>query len=367
VGCAQASGLRANALRLRDVFSGVRHLVDSNPPTKRASTHYKAAKTSGDSEPSEAADRPTVIPPFDLASYARESMPPSFLNPMDEANAEAARDSEEMPTMVPARGPSEMPDESPTVIPPPDAFASREAFRSEMPTFTDENQLERARRASILAMSSAPPASMGAVAPTADTTGNVSHAPSAISSVVSALSLADMRMPTPPPIGAVVAVGAARAVSASEFDVVSSSASKARAVIADESRDAPLASQLNPVVDMRDRFSLGDYSGALGVADAILTKDASNVEAAKMAEECQRVLIKMYAARIGPLDRVPMVMVQPHELRWLSIDHRAGFLLSLVDGVSSIEMILDVSGMPLLDTLRILHELYQQRVISFRA
>ena len=37
-------------------------------------------------------------------------------------------------------------------------------------------------------------------------------------------------------------------------------------------------------------------------------------------------LIQMYTARIGPLDRVPMVMVAREQLRWLSIDHRAGFL-----------------------------------------
>ena len=74
----------------------------------------------------------------------------------------------------------------------------------------------------------------------------------------------------------------------------------------------------------------------------------------------------MYTARIGPLDRVPIVVVPRDQLRWLSIDHRAGFVLSLVDGVSSLEMVLDVSGMPLLDVLRILYELVQQRVIAFR-
>jgi hypothetical protein len=61
-----------------------------------------------------------------------------------------------------------------------------------------------------------------------------------------------------------------------------------------------------------------------------------------------------------------VVMVPREQLRWLSIDHRAGFLLSHVDGVSSLEMILDVSGMPTLDALKILCELAQQRVISFR-
>jgi hypothetical protein len=74
----------------------------------------------------------------------------------------------------------------------------------------------------------------------------------------------------------------------------------------------------------------------------------------------------MYTARIGPMDRVPVVMVPREQLRWLSIDHRAGFLLSHIDGVSNLEMILDVSGMPTLDALRILCELQQQKVISFR-
>jgi hypothetical protein len=59
-------------------------------------------------------------------------------------------------------------------------------------------------------------------------------------------------------------------------------------------------------------------------------------------------------------------MVPRDQLRWLSIDHKAGFVLSLVDGVSSLEMIIDVSGMPELDTLRILSELAQQRIISLR-
>ncbi len=66
------------------------------------------------------------------------------------------------------------------------------------------------------------------------------------------------------------------------------------------------------------------------------------------------------------MDRVPVVMVATEQLRWLSIDHRAGFLLSHIDGVSSLEMILDVSGMPLLDALKILCELVQQRVITLR-
>ncbi len=120
------------------------------------------------------------------------------------------------------------------------------------------------------------------------------------------------------------------------------------------------------ILEMRDRFSLGDYTGALVLAEGLLEDLPNNVQVKECAENCRQVLRQMYTARIGPLDRVPVVTVAHDQLRWLSIDHRAGFVLSHIDGVSSLEMILDVSGMPLLDALRILCELAQQRIISFR-
>jgi hypothetical protein len=118
--------------------------------------------------------------------------------------------------------------------------------------------------------------------------------------------------------------------------------------------------------EMNDRMELGDYSGALEIAEEILRTNGSDIGAKTVAETCRTVLRQMYATRIGALDRVPVVMVPRDQLRWLSIDHKAGFVLSLVDGVSSLEMIIDVSGMPELDTLRILSELAQQRIIALR-
>lgn len=121
-----------------------------------------------------------------------------------------------------------------------------------------------------------------------------------------------------------------------------------------------------PVVEMKERFSLGDYTGALEVAEDILTTSPDDVDARDCAEQSRAVLVQMYTAKIGPLDKVPQVMVPREQLRWLSLDHRAGFVLSLVDGMSSLEMILDMSGMPALDAMRILFELTQQRIITLR-
>jgi hypothetical protein len=123
---------------------------------------------------------------------------------------------------------------------------------------------------------------------------------------------------------------------------------------------------LDPVAEMRERFSLGDFTGALEMAELLLSEDPSNLEAAECGENCRTVLEKMFAAKIGAVERVPVIIIPRAQLRWLSLDHRAGFILSLVDGTSTVEMILDVSGMPKLDALRILHELVQQRIVALR-
>jgi hypothetical protein len=118
-----------------------------------------------------------------------------------------------------------------------------------------------------------------------------------------------------------------------------------------------------PLVDVRDRFAVGDFSGALVVAESILESDATNAEAKRYAESCRDVLKQMYVSRLGGTAGVPQIAVPPDQIRWLSLDHKSGFLLSLIDGMSRIEEILDVSGMPELDALRILFELLQQNVI----
>lgn len=117
-------------------------------------------------------------------------------------------------------------------------------------------------------------------------------------------------------------------------------------------------------LDMRERFSLGDFSGALVLAEAILDTCPGHEEAERYAGSCRDVLRQMYIARLGSLSVVPRVIASPNELRWLAIDHRAGFILAAVDGVSSIEEILDVCGMPSLEALRILYDFAQQRVIG---
>jgi hypothetical protein len=115
---------------------------------------------------------------------------------------------------------------------------------------------------------------------------------------------------------------------------------------------------------VRDRFDVGDFSGALILAEGILEHDPESVDALLYAEHCRDVLKNMYISRLGGVGRVPQVAISDEQLRWLNLDHRAGFLLSLVDGHSSFEEVLDVSGMPPVEALRLLMELLQQNVIK---
>jgi hypothetical protein len=134
--------------------------------------------------------------------------------------------------------------------------------------------------------------------------------------------------------------------------------------------EADLASSgaLEPAyAEMKDRYAMGDFTGALVIAESVLEVEQSDAEALRYAESCRKVLTQMYAARLGALDRVVTVAVPADQIRWLSLDHRAGFLLSLVDGISTLEEILDISGMSRLEALRIMYALLEQRVISIEA
>ncbi len=71
-------------------------------------------------------------------------------------------------------------------------------------------------------------------------------------------------------------------------------------------------------------------------------------------------------ARFGSRTSTLVVMVSFDEVTTLALDHREGFLLSLVDGASTVDEILDVCGMAPLEATRILCRLAAEGVVSFQ-
>lgn len=118
----------------------------------------------------------------------------------------------------------------------------------------------------------------------------------------------------------------------------------------------------DPLDEMRRCFAMEDYAGALAIAELILAEDPRNLAAAGCKENCRIRLENKYAILVAPRS-VPRVLVPQTQARSLGIDHRVGFLLSLIDGASTVETIVEESGMPRLDVLRMLYELDQRQII----
>jgi hypothetical protein len=63
------------------------------------------------------------------------------------------------------------------------------------------------------------------------------------------------------------------------------------------------------------------------------------------------------------LARVPRMAMNSRELSLLPLDHREGFLLSMIDGRTTVETILDVCAMPADEALQLLEGLAERGVI----
>jgi tetratricopeptide (TPR) repeat protein len=113
----------------------------------------------------------------------------------------------------------------------------------------------------------------------------------------------------------------------------------------------------------RELFALGDFSGSLEMIEKILRLEPDHAEARAYLKQNEATLIAMYESKLGPLTGVPRLAISPEEVMWLNLDHRAGFLLAQVDGTVNYDELFALSGLPRLDTARILASLLADGVI----
>jgi hypothetical protein len=121
--------------------------------------------------------------------------------------------------------------------------------------------------------------------------------------------------------------------------------------------------QLDLVGEMEELYALDDLTGALRFAELILGREPDNMQARQCAQNCRQRLVQLYASKIGDLSGVPVQALSENQMRWLGLDHRSGFLLSRVDGLSTIDEVLDVCGMPRLEALKTLVDLLERGAI----
>jgi hypothetical protein len=136
------------------------------------------------------------------------------------------------------------------------------------------------------------------------------------------------------------------------------------------------------LASMEEAAAAGELEEALFLAEAILATDPSNAAAHVCAERCRgglklpppSVRAPAPASSQAPapapppvaiaLDAVFAVAMSPAQLKAVPLDAQAGFVLSLLDGMSPLETILDMCGMPKPDLLRIVDDLARRGVVK---
>jgi tetratricopeptide (TPR) repeat protein len=114
----------------------------------------------------------------------------------------------------------------------------------------------------------------------------------------------------------------------------------------------------------RELLALGDYSGSLELIEKILQLEPEHPQAREYLAQNEATLVAMYESKLGSLSGVPHLAVSPEEVLWLNLDHRAGFLLAQIDGAVDYGALFALSGLPRLDTARILARLLADGVIA---
>ena len=88
---------------------------------------------------------------------------------------------------------------------------------------------------------------------------------------------------------------------------------------------------------MLERFEARDFIGALALADDVLETAT-----------------------------VPDLLVPRELLDAVPLDHRARAMIAHIDGVEPLELVLERSGLPLVDAMQILCELVERRIATLR-
>ena len=124
------------------------------------------------------------------------------------------------------------------------------------------------------------------------------------------------------------------------------------------------AAVIHAMARVKECIHGGQLSEALELVDAVLDVVGESSEASALRGEIALQLEEAEIERLGSLSSTPTLKVSMSDLADLDLDHRAGFILSQIDGMLTFEDILDMSAMDRLETLEVLTDLTQKGLIE---
>ncbi|MEE2787525.1 MAG: hypothetical protein VX589_09315 [Myxococcota bacterium] len=112
------------------------------------------------------------------------------------------------------------------------------------------------------------------------------------------------------------------------------------------------------------RHDAGDYVASQALVERILDDCPSHAVAERLQSENQRHIQAAQVSKLGALSHCPRVKLRQQEVVWQSLNHHEGFMISLVDGQTPYESIIEISAMPRAEAIKILSRLVQLGVIG---
>jgi hypothetical protein len=122
-----------------------------------------------------------------------------------------------------------------------------------------------------------------------------------------------------------------------------------------------------PTIDEAKRLlAEGEAEKALTLLTRLLDVLPLHSEANTLSAECRAAVERDCINTVGSLATVLAVAVSPEELRGYGLDNLSGFLISLLDGATDVETVLDLCGGPRLLALRHLRDLAARGIVQPR-
>ncbi len=128
---------------------------------------------------------------------------------------------------------------------------------------------------------------------------------------------------------------------------------------------APVAPSGEPTIDEAHRLhDGGEHERALLLVKQLLELAPLHPEATRLAAECRTALERECLSALGSERSVLVAGVTNDEVKNFALDNVSAFLMSLVDGATSVESVLDLAGVPRLVALRLLRNLLERGIIG---
>lgn len=108
----------------------------------------------------------------------------------------------------------------------------------------------------------------------------------------------------------------------------------------------------------------GRLEEALDLFETVLERDPARTEMQNYFELLRSQLLKGYRERLGDSDRKLRLRIDGGEVMKFDLPATAGFVLSLVDGTTSVNDVASLSGLDAFETLRILSGLLDSGIVE---